>query len=407
MHKTLWTRNFTLITLGTIVSAIGGTAMSFALSYVVFDQSGSTLLAGIFTALSMIPTMVLPILAAPYLDRFPRKPLIVGLDTFNGVLYLLFGLLLFFQPFNFVSYMFFSLIVGSTSTIYQLAYTSLYPNLIPEGFAQKGYTVSGMIYPTASVVVTPIAGWLYTRFGLAPICVGMGCMLLFAASFETAIRVKEGLHEAGHFSFKAYWADLLAGLQYLRGEKGLLRIYTYMPITQGLGYGSTNLIIAYFNTTPGLGAALYAFFTTAEFVGRTLGGLFNYLVPIPAKHRFKLAYGVYQTYSVMDGILLLLGYPFMLLNRAIVGFLGINSATLRESSVQKYLPDTMRAKMNAVFNATASLCCMVGSVAIGLMGEYLDYRLCMIVVSVLNIVLCHLIMGRGHRDVGAIYNHQY
>ena len=42
----LWTRNFVTITLGTVVSAIGGTAMSLALSLIVFDQTESTWLSG-------------------------------------------------------------------------------------------------------------------------------------------------------------------------------------------------------------------------------------------------------------------------------------------------------------------------------------------------------------------------
>ena len=35
MRQTLWTKNFTIITLGTVISAIGGVAMSFALGFVV------------------------------------------------------------------------------------------------------------------------------------------------------------------------------------------------------------------------------------------------------------------------------------------------------------------------------------------------------------------------------------
>ena len=49
MKKTLWSRDFTIITIGTLISAIGGTAMSFAFSLVVFDNTDSTMLTGIFT----------------------------------------------------------------------------------------------------------------------------------------------------------------------------------------------------------------------------------------------------------------------------------------------------------------------------------------------------------------------
>ena len=191
MKKTLWTRNFTIITLGTVISAVGGTAMGFAMGFVVFDNTGSTLLSAVFIAVASIPDILLPLLAAPYLDNFRRKPVIVGLDYLNGALYLLFGWYLLRQPFRYELYLGLSLLFGSTGAIYQLAYGSLYPNLIPEGFAQKGYTVSGMIYPTVLMVMTPLASVLYTRLGLGPIFLAEGALLLLAATLETRIRVEE------------------------------------------------------------------------------------------------------------------------------------------------------------------------------------------------------------------------
>ena len=91
MKKTLWSHDFIIITLGTLISAIGSTAMSFALSLVVFDHTSSTLMTGIFTAISLMPTVLIPILAAPLVDGCCRKRLIVMLDSGNGILYLLFA----------------------------------------------------------------------------------------------------------------------------------------------------------------------------------------------------------------------------------------------------------------------------------------------------------------------------
>ena len=404
MPRTLWTRNFTIITLGTVISAIGGVAMGFALSFVVFDNTGSTLLMGIFSAASLLPHTLIPVLAAPYLDNFRRKPVIVGLDYCNGAIYLLMGGYLLSHSFQMGLYLAFSLLVNTTGAIYQLAYNSLYPNLIPQGFAQKGYTVSGMLYPTVIMVMTPAASVLYTSFGLPVICMGEGVLLLLAATVETQIRVEETVVRGGRFSFRDYLADFKEGFHYLRREKGLLRIYTYMPLTQGLSTGTSNLVTAYFRTTPGLDMTMYAFFTTVEFIGRTLGGLVHYRVTIPPKRRFSLAYLVYQTYSIMDALLLWIPYPLMLANRALCGFLGINSATLRESSVQSYLPDNMRAKVNAVFNALMSLSSLAFSLGVGALGELMDYRAAMTILNLVLIVVCWWVMWRGRADVKAVYD---
>ncbi len=407
MKNTLWTKNFTIITLGTVISAIGGVAMGFALSFVVFDNTGSTLMMALFAAASSLPGIILPVLLSPYLDNFRRKPVIVGLDYLSAVIYLLFGLYLLKHSFSLPLYLLFSLACGSIGSVYNLAYESLYPNLIPEGFAQKGYTVSGMLYPTVTMVMTPVASILYTRLGLGVLCIGEGLLLAAAASVETQIRVEEHTKPGGKFSFSDYLGDFKEGFRYLKKEKGLLRIYGYMPITQGISQATEPLIRAWFRTAPGLNLTMYALFTTAEFIGRSIGGLVHYKFEIPPEKRFSLAYLVYVIYNIMDTVLLWLGFPLMLVNRGICGFLGINSATLRASSVQNYLPDNMRAKVNAVFNMLYALVPTLLTLAVGALGEMMDYRLCVTLVSAAGLLPCYLIMWRGREDVKKVYNRKY
>ena len=407
MQNTLWTKNFTIITLGTVISAIGGVAMGFALSFVVFDNTGSTLMMALFAAASSLPGVILPVLISPYLDNFRRKPVIVELDYLSAVIYLLFGLYLLKHSFSLPLYLLFSLLCGSIGSVYNLAYESLYPNLIPEGFAQKGYTVSGMLYPTVTMVMTPVASILYTQLGLGVLCLGEGLLLAAAASVETQINVEEHIKPGGKFSFHDYIRDFREGFRYLEKEKGLLRIYGYMPITQGVSQATEPLIRAWFRTAPGLNLTMYALFTTAEFIGRTVGGLVHYKFEIPPEKRFSLAYLVYVTYNIMDTVLLWLGFPLMLVNRGVCGFLGINSATLRASSVQNYLPDNMRAKVNAVFNMLYALVPTLLTLAVGALGEVMDYRLCVTLVSAAGLLPCYLIMWRGREDVKKVYNRKY
>lgn len=407
MQNTLWTKNFTIITLGTVISAIGGVAMGFALSFVVFDNTGSTLMMALFAAASSLPGVILPVLISPYLDNFRRKPVIVGLDYLSAVIYLLFGLYLLKHSFSLPLYLLFSLLCGSIGSVYNLAYESLYPNLIPDGFAQKGYTVSGMLYPTVTMVMTPVASILYVKLGLGILCIGEGLLLAAAASVETQINVEEHIKPGGKFSFHDYIRDFREGFRYLKKEKGLLRIYGYMPITQGVSQATEPLIRAWFRTAPGLNLTMYALFTTAEFIGRTVGGLVHYKFEIPPEKRFSLAYLVYVTYNIMDTVLLWLGFPLMLVNRGVCGFLGINSATLRASSVQNYLPDNMRAKVNAVFNMLYALVPTLLTLAVGALGEVMDYRLCVTLVSAAGLLPCYLIMWRGREDVKKVYNRKY
>ncbi len=404
MKKDLWTKNFTLLTVATVLGAAGGIASSFALSFLVFDETGSTLAAALLIAIQLVPQFLIPLIAAPWLDRLPRKPFLVAGDAVNGALYALAGMYLLYRPFTYTGYMFFSLLLASLGSFDSLAYNSLYPNLIPEGCEQKGYTVSGMVYPTMTVIMTPIAAILYEHTGVAVILIVQGALSLLAAGLESRIQVKETrrLHEE-HFSFQLWKRDLNDAFQYLRKERGIASIYSYMAVTNGIGNGYSPILIAFFRSTPGFTIAMYSLFSVAEFAGRTLGGFLHYHIQIPKKNRFSFAFLIYQFYETMDMLLLWLPYPLMLVSRGICGFLGINSATMRATAVQVYIPDELRAKLNAFESILISAACCIAALLVGALGEILDYRVCITLCGTVTLLACWLTIWRNRRTVRQVY----
>lgn len=399
---TLWTKNFTIITIGTIISGIGSVAMNFVLSFIVFDQTQSTFLAGLFAAISFVPRFILPILLSSVLDRFERMPWIIGLDLLNGILYGMFGMYCLAFSFSFGIYIVFSFVIAATGSVYEIAYESVYPNLIPEGFYEQGYTVSSMIYPTITMVMTPIASLLYVRFGVGWIAIVYGMLLLTAALFETRIRLNEKRAE-GSFDFKAYVEDLKNGFSYLKSEKGLLAMYVSIAISQGVGSGNGNLMIAYFSSTPSLGMMKYSLFSGIEFAGRTLSGALNYRFPVSRVHRFTMYIFVMITYAIFDGALLFLPFVLMCVNRFIVGMLGITSITIRSSSVQTYIPDTMRAKLNAFVAFVYALSTMIFQLVIGVLGEWIPIRLLILAISLFLLVVYEFLLVRNRNFIEPIF----
>ncbi len=405
MKKTLWTRNFTLVTAATVLGAAGGIAGRFALSFLVYDETGSTLAAALLIAIEVLPSFLIPLVAAPLMDRLPRKPFLVGGDVVNGVLYALAGLYLLLRPFTYSGYLLFSLLLASLNAFDQLAYNSIYPGLIEPGLEEKGYTVSSMVYPVMQVVMAPLAALLLETIGTARILLLQGGLSLAAALIESRIRITERHVRRGErFSFSRWRQDLADAAAYLKGDKGLLNIYAYMAVTNGVGGGISPILIAFFRTAPGFTAAMYSFFSVAEFLGRSLGGLLHYFVPIPEKRRYAFAFGVYQCYEAMDACLLWLPYPAMLVNRAVCGFLGINSAAMRQAAVQRHIPDELRARLNAFDTMLWSAAAAVVSLLIGALGEVLSARVCLTVCGVCTSAFCWLTIFRRRRQVAAIYN---
>lgn len=406
MKKNLWTKNFTLVTAATMLGAVGGVAGSFALSFLVYDETGSTLAAAILVAIQVIPAFIIPLVAAPLMDRLPRKPFLVGGDLVNGVLYAIAGLYLLRCEFSYAGYLAFSLVLASLSAFDSLAYDSIYPKLIPEGLEEKGYTVSSMVYPVIRVVMMPVAAVLLDAIGVAGILLIQAGLSILAAAMEGRIRVTEEVGRGERFSFAQWRGDIREAAAYIKKEKGLRSIYAYMAVTNGVGNGYAPILVAFFRTAPGFTAAMYSFFSAAEFAGRSLGGLVHYHIPIPPKRRFSFAYFVYLAYEATDAILLWLPYPLMLVSRAVCGFLGINSAAMRQAAVQRYLPEGFRARINAFESVLYSAAYSAFSLAVGALGEVMDYRWCITVCGVFTMAVCWGTVGRGRREVAGVYNRE-
>lgn len=336
MKVKLWTRNYTLCILATVFGCVGGVASGFALSLLVFDETGSTFASALVIAIRIIPGFVIPLVASPLLDRFPRLPFVIFGDALNGIIYGLMGVYLLLRPFSYSGYLVLSLLLSALGTVDSMAFNALYPNLIPNGAEQKGYTVSSIVYSTVTVVMTPLSALLYDSIGVASMLFIQCALSLLAAGVESFIRFKEPKRlENSRFSLKMWCGDLRDAFQYLRKEKGIAGIFGYVAVSNGVATGFSPILLAFFRTAPGMTVAMYSLFSVAEFGGRTLGGLFSYRVRLPEKKRFPFVCMVYLIYDLMDILLLWLPYPGMLLNRALCGCLGMNSAAMREAAVQR------------------------------------------------------------------------
>jgi len=403
----LWTKNFTIITIGSFISAIGGAAMGLAFSLVVFDQTSSTWLAAIVNVSWIVPGIVLPILMGPYIDKANKRKLIYKLDYVNSLVYLLFYL--FLKEFGFVysGYIIFSLIDGCIGSVYNLTYISFYPDLINEGSTQKGFAVSSLVYPLAISIVTPIASVVYTKYGIELLILSESLLLSICATFETRIKtdfVKQ-LKDGTKFSqrLKIYFEDFKDAYRYLKKEKGLRSLYLYNAFNAGDYEGKSLMIIAYFQTSSTLTAVMYSLLISAETIGRVFGGFFHYFVKIPEKARLKLTMAVYTFYNLFDGILLFVAFPIMIVLRFICGVFGINTATLRQAAVMHYIKEDYRAKVSGFFEVLVAISGLVAQLIIGALGEFLDYRVVIVILSSIMMLMIYFLIFKNRKKIQPIY----
>lgn len=381
----LWTKNFSLITVSTVLSAIGGEAMNLPISLMVFDQTKSTFMASLIMICGMLPDIILPILIAPIIDRGTKKKWIVGLDALMALLFLVVGIFVLHHKFIYLLYVVFTLIIGTISVFYRLAYDAWYPDLIPIGFEQKGYAVSGTIYPTVTIVMAPLATFLYQTINIGYIFILVAFIGLIDVALETLITESKG-EAIDKITWKMYKEDIIQGFTFLKKEKGIRNIYTYMSITSGASFGISVVTQAFYQTQAWLSVTMLGFLKSSETVGRIFGGLLQYKKEIPVNKRYGFTKIVYTVYDLMDTFLLFMPYPAMLLNRFLCGALGSQSATIRATAVQSYLPQEMRARINALFGVIFAIGGILFQLLAGLLGLILPYRIVALLLGFMTFI---------------------
>ena len=400
----LWTRNFSLVIIASAIGTVGAIAGGFALAFLVFDETGSTLASALIVAIQLIPHLLLPVVIAPFMDRLPRKTFLVAGDAANAFVLAGMGLWLLFFDFSYIGYLAVSLLLACLGAVDELAFTSIYPELIPEGAKQKGYAVSSMLYPVLKVIMTPLAAVLLDTLGVAWILIAQSGLSLVATITESFIQLDETeRHNRTPYSLGEWTSDIREAVQYLKEERGLRGIYEYMAVTNGVARGFSPILVAFFRTFPGFTVTMYSVFSVVEFAGRTVGSAIQYRINIPDKKKYGFAFFVYQVYETMDMCLLWLPYPLMLLNRGICGFLGSNSAIMRSAAVQSYIPERLRSRINAFEGVVITAGASAFSLLMGFLGEVLDYRLCLTIGGAIAMLASWILIWGRRKDVRMVY----
>ena len=407
-QPSLWTRDFTIITVGSVISMLGNALAGFAISLFVLYYTDTPLYYAVFVFLYTLPQLTAPLIAGPLMDRFSRRRTIYSLDFLSAGLYLAIALILHLGLMRFWCLALFTLIIGTVHSTYQVAYQSFYPLLISEGNFSRAYSISGTL-ETFSAVMVPVSLFLYKRFGLMPLLVGNGLCFLAAALCEMRIsdvEKEKGLGIEGAYSLSAYWADAKEGVRYLWGERGLCLIALYFIFSAFAGGAEGVIVLPYFKGAFENGEWIYMTVMVFSALGRALGGLLQYRIKYPAAIKYALALGIYCTINVLEG-----GYLFLPLNGMriccfLIGILGVTSYTIRSSATQSYVPHEKKGRFNGAFLMLTTTGSLLGEALAGACTAFMPMRTILAVFMGVTLLAGIIIIGGGKKHVKPLYNRE-
>lgn len=407
-QPSLWTRDFTIITVGSVISMFGNALAGFAISLFVLDYTDTPLYYAVFVFLYTLPQLTAPLIAGPLMDRFSRRRTIYSLDFLSAGLYLAIALILHLGLMQFWCLALFTLVIGTVHSTYQVAYQSFYPLLITEGNFSKAYSIASTL-ETLSAVMVPVSLFLYQRFGLAPLLLCNGCCFLGAALCEMRIsdvEKEKGLGAEGAYSLAAYWADAKEGVRYLWTEKGLLCITLYFVFLSFAGGAEGVITLPYFKGAFENGEWVYM--TTWGFMvlGRSIGGLLQYKIKYPAAIKYALTLAVYCAVNTLQGSYLFLPVNGMRVACFLLGILGVTSYTIRSSATQSYVPHDKKGRFNGAFLMLTTSGSLLGEALAGACTTFLPMRTVLAIFMGVALLAALIIIGGGKKHVKPLYNRE-
>lgn len=403
----LWTRNFTIITIGTVVSVLGSAVAGFALGLLVLDYTGSTFLYALYMVMYNLPKIAAPTLAGPFIDKFSRRRTIYTLDFISAGLYGAFAWLIASGHFNYFYLVCGCLLLGTIDSVYQVTYDSFYPMLISEGNYTKAYSIQSTLESLAMFII-PVSAFLYRILGIAPLFLLNMASFLVAAVMETQIQVKESYvkKEEEAFGFAQYRKTFLEGVGYLKRERGLLAVTVYFTISFVSSGAFSAIVLPYFRLNFKDGDYVYLFTMGWMVAGRLLGGAIHYRLRYPTDKKFAIALSVYLITSVIDGIVLYLPFRLMMVLCFTEGLLGVTSYNIRVSATQSYVPDERKGRFNGIFQMATTAGLLLGEFSSGVLTLLFPEREVLAGFMAFSALGAVVIMGGNKKEVEKVYNRQ-
>lgn len=278
MSQKLFTKDFTLVVIGQIISLFGNAIIRFALPLYLLNQTGSSALYGTVMACAFLPAILLSPVGGIIADRVNKRNIMVTLDFFTAAVILVFSLLMNSVNLVLLLTAILMLLYGIAGA-YQPSVQASVPALVSQERFMEANSVINTISSLASLLGPVLGGILYSAYGLnAVLWVCMICFVM-SAVMELFIRIPFVKQSTSGNMWKIVKDDFGVSIRFIRKDQpvigqGLLvicgiNLFLSAMIIVGLPY----LITEVLNLEAVQANRLYGFAEGALGAGGLAGGI--------------------------------------------------------------------------------------------------------------------------------------
>jgi MFS family permease len=360
----LYQRNYRLFWSGQCISLIGTWMQNIGQAWLVLKLTGSPLKLGIVTALQWLPVMLLSFAAGPFIDRYPKRRILLVTQTALMLLALSLATLAGSGWVRYWHVLVLAFLLGCVNTLDNPTRQAFVIELAGRENLMNAISLNSTVFNLARILGPAVAGLLISMIGIAP------CFFLNAASFLAVIWALARIEipaaaRRTALHFRDYQGNITEGLRYL-GRKPILLWPIILIGLLSLFVMNYNVVIPIFARDNLHGDAReFGFLMTALGAGSTLGalGLAARSQEGPRLGMLLLGGLGMSVFSLLAGCQHSYGLSCALL--ALTGFFQITCTAQINATLQMNSDDTMRGRVMSIFNLSFGGVTPLGSLYAG------------------------------------------
>ncbi len=221
MNQKLFSKDFTLVVIGQIISLFGNAAIRFALPLYLLNLTGSSALYGTVTACAFIPAILLSPIGGIVADRANKRNIMVILDFFTAAVILVFSLLM--NGVNLILLLTVTLmLLYGIAGAYQPSVQASIPALVNQDNFMAANSIINTISSFASLIGPVLGGVLYSAYGLEPVLWVCIVCFIVSAVMEIFIKIPFQKQASDGSILKTARTDFTESIRFIRKGKPVI-----------------------------------------------------------------------------------------------------------------------------------------------------------------------------------------
>ena len=386
MKKKLWNRDYILMLQGSAISMLGDVMYSVAISYWVYEKTGSSALMGIMASISMFITMFLSPFCGSIVDKCNRKWVIVTIDAIQGILMLLIGIMAYTNVLSVPIVIVAAILASFGSVFYSPATSTIMLDIIPRDDIVRGQSIYSGVASMIDLVGSAFSGAMVAFFGVPLIVVINGCSNLYSATSEALVRVPKTVQQGSEVTVSSVLCDLLTACKEIFSDKCLRLFVPSALILNLLGAGPFSLMLPFCHEK-GFTVDMYGYLISIYSAAFAIGSLLLGAIKLTPRMRFwVMSIGFSISVPCFVTACFSKTFVFLCIFAFLAGLFNCAGNTVFNASLMLALPEENRSAILGFIRSASVGGTALSALIYGFLGEAFPLYIVFAIGSAISII---------------------